>query len=261
MHTAHRDTARDSLHGRWLALAATGARRSCSSRRTPLMRRSSPQPRRRTRRRCAQLSADANRRNTAAVDGTTALHWAVQKDALEIVDALLDRGREGRMRPTATASRRCRSPAPTATPPSCQRLLKAGAYANAPLPGGETMLMTAARTGKVDVMKALLAYGADPNARETTRGQTRAHVGGGRKQRRGRRRRSLEAGADMNATRPGAQRAPRRPAGSDAARALASFSGAVGGAATAASCRGTTRLHRAPLHGAARPDGQPRACC
>ena len=45
-------------------------------------------------------------------------------------------------------------------------LLDAGANANASLPGGETVLMTAARAGNLEAVKALLARGANPNARE-----------------------------------------------------------------------------------------------
>jgi len=51
-------------------------------------------------------------------------------------------------------------------------LLKAGADPNAALPDGETALMTAARTGKVDAVKSLLAHGASANAKEPVRGQT-----------------------------------------------------------------------------------------
>jgi ankyrin repeat protein len=51
-------------------------------------------------------------------------------------------------------------------------LLKAGADPNGTIPGGETALMTAARTGKVEAVKALLAAGADVNAKESKRGQT-----------------------------------------------------------------------------------------
>src|SRR5581483_262149 len=40
------------------------------------------------------------------------------------------------------------------------------------LPAGETALMTAARTGSVPVIRALLAHGADVNAREGWKGQT-----------------------------------------------------------------------------------------
>jgi ankyrin repeat protein len=53
-----------------------------------------------------------------------------------------------------------------------ERLLKAGANPKVALPTGETPLMTAARTGKLDAVKALLARGVDVNAREASRGQT-----------------------------------------------------------------------------------------
>jgi ankyrin repeat protein len=51
-------------------------------------------------------------------------------------------------------------------------LLKAGADANGTGSSGETVLMTAARTGNVDTVKTLLAHGANPNAKETARSQT-----------------------------------------------------------------------------------------
>jgi ankyrin repeat protein len=51
-------------------------------------------------------------------------------------------------------------------------LLEAGADATASSAEGETALMVAARTGKVDAVNALLARGADPNAKENWRGQT-----------------------------------------------------------------------------------------
>ena len=51
-------------------------------------------------------------------------------------------------------------------------LLKVGADANTVLPGGETALMTASRTGKVGAVKALLAAAADVNAKESKFGQT-----------------------------------------------------------------------------------------
>ena len=56
--------------------------------------------------------------------------------------------------------------------PMVRLLLEAGADANATLPGGETVLMTAARTGRVDAIDALLEHGASVNAREGARGQT-----------------------------------------------------------------------------------------
>ena len=51
-------------------------------------------------------------------------------------------------------------------------LLKAGAAPNAALPDGDTPLMTAARTGKIEAVQALLSHGAEVNAKETERGQT-----------------------------------------------------------------------------------------
>ena len=53
-----------------------------------------------------------------------------------------------------------------------ERLLGAGADANTSLPGGETVLMTAARSGRVEVVRALLARGANVHATEAQRGQT-----------------------------------------------------------------------------------------
>jgi ankyrin repeat protein len=51
-------------------------------------------------------------------------------------------------------------------------LLKAGADANAANPHGETPLMAAARSGKIDAVRTLLDRGAHVNAQETWRGQT-----------------------------------------------------------------------------------------
>ena len=51
-------------------------------------------------------------------------------------------------------------------------LLKAGADPNTSLAEGETALMTAARTGKLDAVEVLLAHGADVRQKEKGRGQT-----------------------------------------------------------------------------------------
>ena len=50
-----------------------------------------------------------------------------------------------------------------------ERLLKAGANPNA---GRESAVLSAARSGNVEVMKLLLAHGGDANAKEPARGQT-----------------------------------------------------------------------------------------
>ena len=51
-------------------------------------------------------------------------------------------------------------------------LLKAGADPNTSLAEGETALMTAARTGRLDAVEVLLAHGADVRQKEKGRGQT-----------------------------------------------------------------------------------------
>src|SRR4029077_11624285 len=51
-------------------------------------------------------------------------------------------------------------------------LLKAGADVDVALPEGETPLMTAARTGKVDAVKVLLEHGASVNVKEKWKNQT-----------------------------------------------------------------------------------------
>ena len=52
------------------------------------------------------------------------------------------------------------------------RLLGAGANPNTALPDGETVLMTAARTGEVDAVRVLLDRGADIRRKHPAKGQT-----------------------------------------------------------------------------------------
>jgi ankyrin repeat protein len=115
-----------------------------------------------------QKKADVN---AAIVDGSTALHFAVHRDALEIVDLLLGAG----AKPMA-ANRYGVTPLSIACTNGnariVERLLRSGADPNAALPGGETPLMTAARTGDVAVLRALIEAKADVNTREKSRGQT-----------------------------------------------------------------------------------------
>jgi ankyrin repeat protein len=109
--------------------------------------------------------------NASETDGMTALHWAVQRDAVEITQLLLEAGAD-----VAATNRYDVTPFALATTNGnaaiVERLLTAGADPNRRLPGGETALMTAARTGNVQVIEALLAAGADVNAFEEARGQT-----------------------------------------------------------------------------------------
>jgi len=109
--------------------------------------------------------------NTPSADGTTALHWAVNRGDLDMVDILLASGanikaanRYG-VQPLSLA-------AESGNAAVIDRLLKAGADPNTSMPGGETVLMTAARTGNVDAIKLLLVRHADVNARDERSGQT-----------------------------------------------------------------------------------------
>ncbi len=108
--------------------------------------------------------------NTAQVDGTTALHWAVRHDDLAMAKALLaahaNPKAENRYGVTPLSLAGTNGNAAMIS-----LLLDAGADANAALAGGETPLMTAARTGKIEAVKALLARGAVVDAK-LAQGQT-----------------------------------------------------------------------------------------
>ena len=109
--------------------------------------------------------------NAAEADGFTALHWAAQRDNLEIADLLLSDGAN-----VKAASRYNITPLSLACTNGdaaiIDRFLKAGADPNATSEQGQTALMTAALTGKVDAVKLLLAHGANVNAKEPWKGQT-----------------------------------------------------------------------------------------
>lgn len=109
--------------------------------------------------------------NAVQADGTTALHWAVEEDALEIVPLLIRAGAN-----VKATNRYGASPLWLASlngnARTIEMLLEAGADPSAASDEGETALMVAARTGKVDAVNRLLARGADPNVKEKWRGQT-----------------------------------------------------------------------------------------
>lgn len=108
--------------------------------------------------------------NQPSADGTTPLHYAVQREDLAMVDLLLKSGADAKavnrygVPPLAVA-------AVNGHADIMKRLLDAGADPNAGMSPDETPIMTAARTGKVDALKTLLAHGAQVNARDS-RGQT-----------------------------------------------------------------------------------------
>ena len=116
-----------------------------------------------------QQKADVNAQQ---IDGTTALHWAVQSNDLPLTDLLLRAG----ARP-ASANQTGATPlllaSQNGSAPMLARLVAAGADVNAPLTQkGDTALMMAARTGKVEAVKVLLDNHAQVNAKETWGGTT-----------------------------------------------------------------------------------------
>lgn len=112
--------------------------------------------------------ADADR---PAPDGTTALHWAADRDDLAAARLLLDAGARA-----GAANRYGATPllvaATNGSGAMLDLLLAAGADPNAGLPEGETPLMRAARAGQVGAVRALLRRGAEVDAAEQWRGQT-----------------------------------------------------------------------------------------
>ncbi|HZL93986.1 MAG TPA: ankyrin repeat domain-containing protein [Vicinamibacterales bacterium] len=136
--------------------------------------------------------------NVPQVDGTTALHWAAEHDDLDLADLLINAGARTTAR-TREGVTPLQLAAVNGSESMIDRLLKAGADANAPLSAaGDTALMMAARTGKTGAIRVLVEAGANVNAKETWGGTTalmwavsERHVDAARM--------LIEAGADVNA--------------------------------------------------------------
>jgi len=109
--------------------------------------------------------------NIAEPDGTTALHWAVRYDDVALVERLIKAGAKANatnrygVTPIALA---CESGSGAVV----EQLLKAGVSPDATGPLGETALHTCAHAGNVEAARALLARGAKVDAGDSWRGQT-----------------------------------------------------------------------------------------
>lgn len=109
--------------------------------------------------------------NQASMDGTTALHWAVYREDLELVRLLLARSADPDRRndygatPMTVASEH-------GSFPVLQALVEAGGDIESPNAEGQTLLMAVARTGNVNSAGLLLERGARVDTRETWGGQT-----------------------------------------------------------------------------------------
>ena len=115
-----------------------------------------------------QQKADVN---ATAIDGTTALHWAVRADDLETVDVLIRAGAQ-----VKTTSKHGVTPLYVAADQGnaaiIRRLVAAGADANGTDISGDTVLMAAVRAGNADAVRALLDVGAQVNTAEPQVGHT-----------------------------------------------------------------------------------------
>lgn len=110
--------------------------------------------------------------NASQNDGSTALHWAVRANDLELTELLIRAG----ARITA-ANHEGATPLLLASingnAAMIEGLIAAGADPNAPLTKfADTALMLASRTGQLDAVKVLLDHGAGVNAKETWGGTT-----------------------------------------------------------------------------------------
>lgn len=104
-------------------------------------------------------------------DGTTPLHWAVQQDRLDIVQALISAGANVNAKNRYGVAALVLA-ATNGNASITQALLKAGADVRVIVPETGSALMAAARTGNPEVIKLLLAAGADVNFAEGYSGQT-----------------------------------------------------------------------------------------
>ena len=110
--------------------------------------------------------------NAAHVDGSTALHWAVERDDAEMADMLIRGGARITAR-TREGVTPLQLAATNGSAAMIDRLLKAGAKPNEPLTQArDTALMMAARTGATGAIRLLVEAGADVNAKETWGGTT-----------------------------------------------------------------------------------------
>jgi ankyrin repeat protein len=106
--------------------------------------------------------------NLTQVDGSSALHWAVYRDDLEMADMLIRAGANVDVRNRENITPLFLA-ALYGNPRMIALLLRAGADPKQAGPNGETMLMLAARNGNPDAVKAFITAGVDVNARESLR--------------------------------------------------------------------------------------------
>jgi ankyrin repeat protein len=106
-----------------------------------------------------------------AVDGTTPLHWAVYRQDLELVEALLAENADPDS-PNDYGATPMTVAAEHGNYSIMKALVEAGGDIESPNSEGQTLLMAVARTGNTAAAGLLLEQGANVNARENWGGQT-----------------------------------------------------------------------------------------
>src|SRR5215510_13002304 len=109
--------------------------------------------------------------NAPEPDGTTALHWSVQRDDLDLVERLIKAGANVNAK-NDYGSTPISEAALNGNVTIIDRLLKAGADVESPNADGQTALMIVARTSNAEAAKLLLSRGANVNAVEKFHEQT-----------------------------------------------------------------------------------------
>jgi ankyrin repeat protein len=110
--------------------------------------------------------------NAAQGDGSTALHWAAELGDLTMVELLVGAKADVGARTRLDDLTALHLAAEQGHGAVVRRLLDAKADARALTSHGESVLHFAARGGSAEAVTALVARGADPNARERVWGQT-----------------------------------------------------------------------------------------
>jgi ankyrin repeat protein len=109
--------------------------------------------------------------NQHTADGTTALHWAVYHNDADLVDRLLAAGADANAKNDYGATPMSEA-AVVGNVQVLRGLLAHKADVESPNADGQTALMIVARTSNVDAAQLLISHGAAVNATERWRGQT-----------------------------------------------------------------------------------------